>query len=106
MEHLARYTGGDVALNAEILRLFDSQASVLVAQLKAILEARDARSWKEVTHTIKGAARGIGAFSLADSAAKLEPLDLSDRATILSELDILNDRAEAVAAFIRDYGAA
>ena len=56
LQHLARYTGGDVALNAEILRLFEMQTSELVAKLRAILEARDLKSWKEVTHTIKGAA--------------------------------------------------
>ncbi|MEI9930584.1 MAG: Hpt domain-containing protein [Rhizomicrobium sp.] len=64
LTHLARYTGGDVALNAEILRLFDSQATELVDRLQTILAARDAKSWKEVTHTLKGAARGIGAFGL------------------------------------------
>jgi HPt (histidine-containing phosphotransfer) domain-containing protein len=104
MEHLARYTGGDTALNAEILRLFDSQANDLVARLRSILDARDAKSWKEVTHTIKGAARGIGAFSMADAAAKLEPLDLAtDRATALTGLDALDARTAAVANFIRSY---
>jgi len=27
MDHLARYTGGDATLNAEILRLFEAQAN-------------------------------------------------------------------------------
>lgn len=106
MEHLARYTGGDVALNAEVLQLFDSQANDLVARLRSILDARDAKSWKEVTHTIKGAARGIGAFELADAAAVLEPFDLAaDREKALSGLTVLDDRAAAVAAFIRSYAA-
>ena len=69
LAHLARYTGGDAALNAEILRLFDSQASEMVARLQSIIDARDAKSWKEVTHTLKGAARGIGAFAMADAAS-------------------------------------
>jgi len=106
MEHLARYTGGDVALNAEVLRLFDSQANELVARLRSILEARDAKSWKEVTHTLKGAARGIGAFAMADAAAQLEPLDLSaDRENALSGITALTTQADAVAAFIRSYAA-
>ncbi len=62
LEHLARYTGGDASVNAEVMRLFDAQATELVARLQSILDARDAKSWKEVTHTLKGAARGIGAF--------------------------------------------
>ncbi len=102
MEHLARYTGGDLALNVEVLRLFDSQANDLVAKLRTILEARDARSWKEVTHTLKGAARGIGAFSMADAAATLEPLGFEDNSVGLS-IAVLEARAAAVARFIRDY---
>ena len=105
MEHLARYTGGDVALNAEVLRLFDSQANELVGRLRLILDARDAKSWKEVTHTLKGAARGIGAFAMADAAARLEPLDLADAGTALTGLSVLDTEAAAVAAFIRDYAA-
>lgn len=105
MEHLARYTGGDAALNAEVLRLFDSQANELVARLQSILDARDAKSWKEVTHTIKGAALGIGAFAMADAAAKLEPMDLADRNAVEPVLGELNVRAAAVADFIRDFTA-
>jgi HPt (histidine-containing phosphotransfer) domain-containing protein len=106
MEHLARYTGGDVALNAEVLRLFDSQINELVAQLRGILAARDAKSWKHVTHTLKGAARGIGAFGFADAAARLEPLDLAaDQAIASLGLDTLDAEALAVARFIRAYGA-
>jgi HPt (histidine-containing phosphotransfer) domain-containing protein len=104
MEHLARYTGGDAALNAEVLRLFDSQATELVARLNAILEARDAKSWKEVTHTLKGAARGIGAFGFADAAASLEKLDLTlNRTDALAGIDVLKTRADAVARFIHAY---
>ena len=63
LNHLSRYTGGDENLNAEVLRLFEAQTSELVAKAQTILEARDAKSWKEVTHTLKGAARGVGAFA-------------------------------------------
>ena len=103
MEHLARYTGGDATLNAEILRLFDAQANDLVARLQSILDARDAKSWKEVTHTIKGAARGIGAFDMADAAARCEPIDLSDRSNASVAIAVLKTNSEAVQAFIRAY---
>lgn len=103
LEHLARYTGGDRALNAEIMRLFDGQASELVGRLHSILDARDAKSWKEVTHTLKGAARGIGAFAMGDAAAACEPLDLADDARANAAIDVLKTRAEAVQAFIRAY---
>jgi HPt (histidine-containing phosphotransfer) domain-containing protein len=106
LEHLAKYTGGDEKLNAEIFRLFDLQANELVAQLQSILDARDAKSWKQVTHTLKGAARGIGAFPMADAVAALEPLDLSDQARATVGINVLKERSGAVQAFIRDYLAA
>jgi len=103
LEHLARYTGGDRTINAEVMRLFDSQANELVARLHSILEARDAKSWKEVTHTLKGAARGIGAFAMGDAAARCEPVDLSDSAGASAAIAALKTRADAVQAFIQDY---
>jgi len=106
LEHLARYTGGDRAINAEVMRLFDGQATELVGRLNAILDARDAKSWKEITHTLKGAARGIGAFPMGDAAAYLEPLDLNDRVRAASGIVLLKQHSDAVQAFIRDYLAA
>jgi HPt (histidine-containing phosphotransfer) domain-containing protein len=102
MEHLARYTGGDAKLDAEILRLFDSQAVGLVDQLRAILAARDAKSWKEVTHTIKGAARGVGAFALADAAAFCEQVGLTEPAAASAAVERLCAEAQAVQSFIRE----
>ncbi|MBV8977950.1 MAG: Hpt domain-containing protein [Alphaproteobacteria bacterium] len=104
--HLARYTGGDAALNAEILKLFDGQANELVARLRAILAARDAKSWREVVHTLKGAARGIGAFPLGDAAAAAEPIDPADEPTATAALDTLERTAEQVHVFIQHYLAA
>jgi HPt (histidine-containing phosphotransfer) domain-containing protein len=104
MAHLARYTGGDSALNAEVLQLYDSQVSELVARLNSILEARDAKSWKEVTHSLKGAARGIGAFGFADAAAAAEPVDLAhDQEGASRALAALQTNAHAVRIFIRAY---
>ncbi len=104
LAHLARYTGGDVALNAEILRLFDDQASELVARLQSILDARDAKSWKVITHTLKGAARGIGAFGLGDAAAAAEPIDVAgDSRTATAALEALQSKTSAVRVFIKAY---
>jgi len=106
LEHLARYTGGDRAINAEVMRLFDVQATELVGKLNSVLEARDAKSWKEITHTLKGAARGIGAFGMGDAAAYCEPLDLNDWARAMDGISLLKQHSDAVQAFIRDYLAA
>ncbi|HEY5346939.1 MAG TPA: Hpt domain-containing protein [Rhizomicrobium sp.] len=107
MDHLARYTGGDSTLNAEILKLFDAQITEMVGQLGSILEARDARKWREVTHTIKGAARGIGAFGMGEAAAVAEPIDPNlHRDAAELAIKVLKVRGEAVQSFIRAYLAA
>ena len=107
LDHLARYTGGDRALNAEILKLFDGQVTQMVGQLRGILAARDAKRWREVTHTIKGAARGVGAFAMGDAAAAAEPVDVTiaqDRAEEV--IDVLAREGHAVQLFIAEYLAA
>ena len=104
IEHLSRYTGGDESLNAEVLHLFDVQTSELVDRLNNILDARDAKSWKEITHTLKGAARGVGAFSLADAAAAAEPIDpIRDRGNASIAIQTLKSSAVAVQDFIKNY---
>jgi HPt (histidine-containing phosphotransfer) domain-containing protein len=104
MAHLSRYTGGDEALNVEVLRLFDGQITAMVEQLRAVLDARDAKAWKQITHTLKGAARGVGAFPFADAAAAAEPIDpVSDHSNASIAISLLKTNSEAVQAFIKDY---
>ena len=103
LTHLARYTGGDEELNAEVLSLFDGQASELVARLQSILAARDTTSWRDIAHTLKGAARGIGAFGLGDAAAFAEAVDPGDQAAATPALAALKANADDVRAFIRKY---
>jgi len=107
LNHLARYTGGDRTLNSEILRLFNGQMSSMVDQLLSVLQQRDVRKWREVTHTLKGAARGVGAFAVGDAAAAAEPIDPTlsqDRA--IQVIEVLRVEGEAVQAFIEEYLAA
>ncbi len=107
MNHLARYTGGEKALNSEILRLFDGQVTDMVGQLDTVLAQRDAKRWREITHTIKGAARGVGAFGMGEAAAAAEPVDpvlAGERA--LAAIDKLQAEGDAVQAFIAEYVAA
>ncbi len=104
LSHLARYTGGDEVLNAEVLKLFDTQTSELVGRLQVILETRDAKSWREITHTLKGAARGVGAFDFADAAAAAEPIDpVRDRGNAALAIRSLTACSADVQTFIRDY---
>ena len=104
---LARYTGGDKTLNAEILKLFDGQVSQMVGQLLGVLEQRDARRWREVTHTIKGAARGVGAFAMGEAAADAEPVDpVTNPDRAIEVIEALRIEGDAVQAFIAEYLAA
>jgi HPt (histidine-containing phosphotransfer) domain-containing protein len=106
LAHLARYTGGEKAMNAEILKLFDGQITEMVGQLRSVMAARDARRWKEITHTIKGAARGVGAFSFGEAAAAAEPVDPANHERADHAIARLSEEAMAVHDFIRGYLAA
>jgi HPt (histidine-containing phosphotransfer) domain-containing protein len=67
LDHLARMTSGERGLEREVLQLFLTQTGRLVAALDGPpVEAAT------LSHTLKGSARAIGAFRVADSAAALE----------------------------------
>jgi HPt (histidine-containing phosphotransfer) domain-containing protein len=106
LTHLARYTGGEKTLNAEILKLFDSQVTDMVGQLNAVLVSRDAKRWHEITHTIKGAARGVGAFGMGEAAAAAEPIDPAHADKARAAIATLQHEADNVRGFIQKYLAA
>jgi HPt (histidine-containing phosphotransfer) domain-containing protein len=98
--HLRRMTLGDAALEREVLTMFAAQASRLAAALAAM--PADAPA---LAHTLKGSARAIGAFAVADAAAELETLirTNSDPAEALSELDEAVTQARmAIDAILQD----
>ncbi|MCV0377860.1 Hpt domain-containing protein [Nitratireductor sp.] len=68
MEHLTRQTLGDKALATEVLKLFQTQTLGLVDRM----EAADIRNRRELAHALVGSARGIGAFRVAECAARIE----------------------------------
>ncbi len=73
-EHLSRMTLGDPALECEVLTMFVAQSARLVDQLSGL--PADAGA---IAHTLKGSARAVGAFAVAEAAEQLE--------TALSEAD-------------------
>jgi HPt (histidine-containing phosphotransfer) domain-containing protein len=81
--HLRRMTLGDASLEREVLAMFSAQAVGLVGALASL--PSDAGV---LTHTLKGSARAIGAFGVADAAACLEVAIQSggDPAPALAEL--------------------
>jgi len=82
--HLQRMTLGDASLEREVLAMFAAHAVNLVGALKTL--PSDAAV---LAHTLKGSARAIGAFAVADAAACLEVLIKSgaDPAGAQAELD-------------------
>ena len=87
---LAKQTGGDRALEEEVLQLFAKQASVLGDELRSQKNC-DARKLK--AHTLKGAARAVGAFALADCASKIEiePEKQAPVKALLREVETVRD---------------
>ena len=71
-----------------------------------MLAQRDAKRWREITHTIKGAARGVGAFGMGEAAAAAEPVDPANGEKAKAAIKQLEDQAASVRAFIQTYLAA
>lgn len=87
MAHLARQTMGDRGLEQEILHLFAQQAVTVRRQLSEASPAERIR----LAHGLKGSARGVGAFAIADCVAELETR--ADDAGVLDRLSGLVDQA-------------
>ena len=67
--HLSRQTLGDRELEKEVLNLFVNQSTLYLRRLQ---EANSIKERKSVAHTIQGSARGLGAWQVAEEAAKFE----------------------------------
>jgi HPt (histidine-containing phosphotransfer) domain-containing protein len=82
-EHLKRMTLGDAGLEQEVLAMFASQSAKLIGELATLPADTPA-----LAHTLKGSARAIGAFGVADAAARLEAVLASgaDPSDLLAEL--------------------
>ncbi len=67
--HLARHTLGNRDLEQEVLRLFVRQSVVFLGRMKT---AENDEKRANAAHTIKGSARGIGAWQVAEHAEIVE----------------------------------
>ncbi|HEY2751568.1 Hpt domain-containing protein [Phenylobacterium sp.] len=65
--YLEGFAAGDRRVVSEVLTLFRQQAEAWVLSLDAADPA-----WRDVVHTIKGSARGVGANALGDICAAAE----------------------------------
>ena len=93
-EYLETYAGGDLTLVEEVLDLFREQARLWSPMLDAGVEG-----WRDAVHTLKGAARGIGARDLATACETAEVAG----PTALSRVHAALDEALAdVAAYLHE----
>lgn len=71
IDHFGHMTGGDAALQAEIITLFRAQAELWSRLL--VVDA-PVQTWRDAAHSAKGSARGLGLWKLAEVCAKAEQL--------------------------------
>jgi hypothetical protein len=67
-KRLAGMTFGEAALEQEVLTLFDRQAGLLLSRMRDASPAIAAA----YAHTLKGSARGVGAWRVAEAACAVE----------------------------------
>lgn len=69
--YLETYAAGDMQVVTEVLTVFRGQATLWQDQL-----ADSGDGWRDLAHTIKGAARSVGANALGDVADRAERGDV------------------------------
>ena len=91
-EHLAQMTFGDRGLEREVLEIFRRQAAIMLSRIGGVEPGAAAAA----VHTLKGSARGIGAWRVARAAERLEHAsNQSDRTASLAELQAATLEARA-----------
>ncbi|MBN8990854.1 MAG: Hpt domain-containing protein [Rhizobiales bacterium] len=85
LDHLKRMTLDDAGLEQEVLAMFAAQSAGLMTAL-----ARLPADAGALVHTLKGSARAIGAFGVAEASARLEAA-LAEGADPSSQLVELGD---------------
>jgi len=92
--HLSKYTLGNRSLENELLGLFRNQADIYLARLDG---AGDDKEWRDAAHSLKGSARGLGAWTLGELAEEAEKTPLSARDDVMARI---REAVAAVNAFI------
>jgi HPt (histidine-containing phosphotransfer) domain-containing protein len=73
-DHLRQMTLGDPGLEREVLEIFMRQAALMLRRIAGAKPALAAAA----AHTLKGSARGIGAWRVAQAADRLERVAAGD----------------------------
>jgi HPt (histidine-containing phosphotransfer) domain-containing protein len=96
LDHLARMTLGERELEREVLTLFAQQSTDLLARLEKL-----PREGASLAHTLKGSARGIGAFAVAEAADNLEQR-LRQGLPVTAEVTALQQALDAALAAVAE----
>jgi hypothetical protein len=100
LAHLSRITLGEASLECEVLALFDRQADLLLPRIRAGTPAVIAAA----AHTLKGSARGIGAWRVASAA---EAVEAAAPAAFVAAVDglaaALADTKTAISHLLREH---
>ncbi|MCO5157126.1 MAG: Hpt domain-containing protein [Aquamicrobium sp.] len=96
LDHLARQTMGDRALEQEVLAMFARQIGTIRDSIANAAPTERAR----LAHALKGSARGVGAFALADCAACIEDMP-DDPARIARLIVLIGEVRDFIAAVSR-----
>ncbi len=99
--HLSRQTLGDRALELELIELFDKQAGHIMTRLDSELCGSSVKWRSDLSHTLKGSARAIGAFKVAAAAQAYEDV-LQTAAPGQNEVQALKLAVEEVQVAIRE----
>ncbi len=92
--HLFCMTLGDHGLEREVLALFDRQVDMLIARMGEV----DPSCVPALAHTIKGSARGIGAWPVARAAEAVEAATPAEREPAVAALAAVAAEARAAIA--------
>lgn len=96
---LAEVTAGDAELGAQILASYAESVQADVAGLQEALEAGDRADLRRRAHQVVGASRMVGAWTVADLAARLEhaaATDATDEDDLVALLHEVRDALVAV----------
>src|SRR5579883_707999 len=96
IKHLYRMTLGDHGLEREVLALFDRQIDLLIARMPSL----DAAGVGALAHTLKGSARGVGAWPMARAAEAVEAASAGELAGAVAALTAAAREAHAAIADI------
>jgi len=86
--HLSKLTMGDKVLELDVLKMFLAQIPLYIEMIK---NSNTPDEIYRTAHTLKGAASNIGAFPLAQMAARAEKSRQFEMSEIISELGLITE---------------